>query len=134
MIRPTILNFLRRCRKKVSFVMGSRHLGHQDWRYRRHGTARWAGYLIDCGAWVYTQIFNRLYNVKLTDPCTMYKVFVRRSLEGIHLQSNGFELDWEILAKLIRKQVYPVEFPFPTPRAISRKARKFGSGATARKR
>jgi glycosyltransferase involved in cell wall biosynthesis len=107
---------------KTSFVLGSRHLGHQDWRYRRRGTARWVGYFIDCGAWVYTLFFNALYRVALTDAATMYKVFSRRCLEGIHLESDGFELDWEIVAKFIRRGFIPMEIP------VSYESRSFAEG------
>jgi glycosyltransferase involved in cell wall biosynthesis len=110
----------------VSFVLGSRHLGHRDWRYRRNGTARRIGWVIDCGAWVYTQLFNALYKTRLTDPCTMYKVFLRTCLEGVHLQSNGFELDLEIVGKLVRRGFMPVEVP------VSYESRNFEQGKKVR--
>ena len=117
---PTLLAPLQN--GTAPFVLGSRHLGHADWRYRRRGTARWAGYLIDCGAWVYTWLFNTLYSVHLTDAATMYKVFERRCLEGVHLESNGFELDWEIVAKFIRRGFVPIEVP------VSYESRSFAQG------
>ena len=106
---PTLLAPLQA--GQVSFVLGSRHLGLKDWRYRRRGSARWAGYVIDCGAWIYTTLFNRIYGVSLTDPYTMYKVFTRQSVEGIRWESNGFDLDIEIAAKLIRRGHIPMEVP-----------------------
>jgi glycosyltransferase involved in cell wall biosynthesis len=93
------------------FILGSRHLGQRDWRYRRTGAGRWRGPFIDVAVWIYTQFFNLLYGTRLTDPCTMYKVFLRSCLEGLHFQSNGFELDWEIVAKLVRKGIVPREIP-----------------------
>ena len=96
---------------KSIFVLGSRHLGRRDWRYRRTGAGQWLGPLIDIAVWIYTQVFNLLYGVSLTDPCTMFKVFRRDCLDGIHLQSNGFELDWEIVAKFVRKGLRPTELP-----------------------
>jgi len=110
----------------AAFVLGSRHLGHADWRYRRQGTARWIGYFIDCGAWVYTKLFNTLYGVSLTDAATMYKVFERRCLEGIHLESDGFELDFEIVGKFVRKGWIPVEVP------VSYESRSFEEGKKVR--
>ena len=95
----------------AAFVLGSRHLGRQDWRYRRTGAGRWLGPIIDIGIWCYTQFFNLLYGTALTDPATMYKVFRRNCLEGIRLESDGFELDWEIVAKMTRKGFQPLEIP-----------------------
>lgn len=108
------------------FVMGSRHLGLRDWRYRRTGAGRWLGPIIDLGAWVYTQFFNLLYGTSLTDPCTMYKVFRRDCLTGITLHSNGFELDWEIVAKLVRKGFKPLEVP------VTYRSRGFNEGKKVR--
>jgi glycosyltransferase involved in cell wall biosynthesis len=93
------------------FVLGSRHLGKRDWRYRRTGAGRWLGPIIDLGVWAYTQFFNLLYGTRLTDPCTMFKVFRRDCLSGLSWQSDGFELDWEIVAKFVRKKYIPLEIP-----------------------
>jgi len=111
---------------KTSFVLGSRHLGHQDWRYRRRGRTQWLGYVIDCGAWVYTRFFNLLYGVALTDPCTMYKVFPRRCLDELRLTSDGFELDWEIVSKMVRRGHVPFEVP------IAYESRSFAEGKKVR--
>jgi len=106
---PALLRPLQEGR--TNFVLGSRHLGQRDWRYRRTGAGQWLGPLIDIAVWIYTQFFNLLYQVSLTDPCTMYKVFRRDCLAGITLVSNGFELDWEIVAKFVRKGLRPIELP-----------------------
>lgn len=109
-------------RGQTSFVLGSRHLGKQDWRYRRTAVGRGLGFVMDFGVWVYTLFFNLLYGMRLTDPCTMYKVFRRQCLDGIHLKSDGFELDWEIVAKLSRKGYPPIEIP------VSYHSRSFKDG------
>lgn len=96
---------------RTSFVLGSRHLGRESWAYRTPETGWWSATWINAGVWVLTQLFNLLYGVRLTDPCTMYKVFRRECLEGVHWQSDGFELDWEIVAKFVRKGRRPVELP-----------------------
>ncbi len=94
-----------------AFVLGSRHMGKKDWRYRRIGAGRWVGPLIDIGAGLFTHFFNLLYGTSLTDPCTMYKVFRRDCLDGITLVSNGFELDLEIVGKFVLKGHIPIEVP-----------------------
>ncbi len=96
---------------KAAFVLGSRHLGSNDWKYRRQGAGKWFGPFLDIGVALYTKLFNTLYGVSLTDPATMFKLFERRCLDGLHLHSNWFDLDWEIVAKLIRKGFHPIEIP-----------------------
>jgi glycosyltransferase involved in cell wall biosynthesis len=108
------------------FVMGSRHMGREDWRYRRSGAGKWFGPVIDGGVWLLTQFFNTLYGVSLTDPCTMFKLFRRECLEGITLRSDGFEMDLELVAKMIRKGVQPLEIP------VTYNARSFAEGKKVR--
>jgi glycosyltransferase involved in cell wall biosynthesis len=97
---------------KAKFVLGSRHLGHETWWYRTTQTVGpLKAIMINSGIWAYTQLFNILYGERLTDPATMYKVFRRDCLQGIHLVSDGFNLDWEIVAKLVRAGYSPLEFP-----------------------
>jgi len=103
------------------FVLGSRHLG-LGWAYRTHVAKTWLFHFINAGAWSYTQLFNVLYGQSLTDPCTMYKVFRRECLEGITLQSNGFDMDWEIVAKMVRKGIRPLEV------AVTYRSRSWAEG------
>ena len=95
----------------ADFVMGSRHLGAETWQMRRFLHEGAKARLINLGALFYTRLFNALYGVKLTDPATMFKVFRRKTLAGIELKSDWFDLDWEIVAKLIRRGYRPVEVP-----------------------
>jgi len=106
---PALLTPLREGR--ASFVLGSRHMGNKDWKYRRQGAGKWFGPFLDVGVAAYTLLFNALYGVSLTDPATMFKVFERRCLDGLTLRSNWFDLDWEIVAKLIRRGHRPLEIP-----------------------
>lgn len=96
---------------KTRFVLGSRHLGSKDWKYRRQGAGKYFGPFLDVGVALYTLLFNLLYGVSLTDPATMFKVFERDCLKGLTLTSNWFDLDWELVAKLIRKGNIPLEIP-----------------------
>lgn len=71
------------------------------------------------GRRLYTTLFNLLYDIKLTDPATMYKVFKTECLKSVNFKSNHFELDWEIVAKLIKKGFIPIEIPVSyKPRSI----------------
>lgn len=94
---------------KADFVLGSRHLGHEDWQFRSFIDDQFYARVINVGGKFFTMLFNILYGVSLTDPATMYKVFRRSCMEGIHWKCNYFDLDWEMVAKLIRKGFIPME-------------------------
>jgi glycosyltransferase involved in cell wall biosynthesis len=95
----------------TNFVLGSRHLGKHDWKIRKFITNKMYARILNFGGVFYTWLFNLLYGVKLTDPATMFKVFKRECIDGINFKSNYFELDWEIVAKLVRRGVIPKEVP-----------------------
>ncbi len=80
------------------------------------------------GAKFLDTIFNILYNVWLTDPQTMYKVFKKDCLKDIEFRSNYFDLDWEIVGKFIKKGYIPLEIP------ISYTSRCFSQGKKIRLR
>jgi len=56
----------------------------------------------------------------------MYKVFHRECLYGLQLESNRFDLDWEIVIKFIRKGIVPIEIP------VNYTSRSFGEGKKVR--
>ncbi|MDD9954344.1 MAG: glycosyltransferase family 2 protein [Candidatus Woesearchaeota archaeon] len=95
---------------KTAFVLGSRHAHGSTWKIRKMHNGFYA-MLVNFGHLAYTTLFNILYGVHLTDPATMFKVFRRDAASGITWRSNYFELDWEIVAKLIRKGHRPIEIP-----------------------
>ena len=61
------------------------------------------------GQLFFTWLFNTACRTRLKDPFTMYKVFHRECLYGLKLESNRFDLDWEIAIKFIRKGFSPKE-------------------------
>ena len=96
---------------KAKFVLGSRHLGNSGWAYRKFSDDILAAFVYNIGTKVFDVFFNLLYNVNLTDPMTMYKVFSRECLNGIEFKSDYFDLDLEIVAKFIKKGYIPLEVP-----------------------
>jgi len=113
-------------RGEAAFVLGSRHLGHSGWYYRTNKINFVLFCLVNAASWGYTLLFNVLFGQSLTDPCTMFKVFRRDCLEGISLQSDGFELDWEIVAKLVRRGYRPKEL------AVAYRSRSWQEGKKVR--
>jgi glycosyltransferase involved in cell wall biosynthesis len=95
---------------KAAFILGSRHAHGSTWKVRKMHNTFYAN-VINVGHWGFTTLFNILYGVRLTDPATMFKVFRRDAAKDLHWVSNWFELDWEMVAKLIRKGYKPIEIP-----------------------
>jgi glycosyltransferase involved in cell wall biosynthesis len=98
---------------KTKFVLGSRHLDHSgsyNWDVRKFKEKRKAFFMNIAGL-AFHAFFNIVYQTNLTDPTTMYKVFKRECLNKLHLKGNYFDLDWELVAKLIRSGYKPIEVP-----------------------
>ncbi|OGY24668.1 MAG: hypothetical protein A2172_03700 [Candidatus Woykebacteria bacterium RBG_13_40_15] len=98
---------------KTKFVLGSRHLNHTgdySWDIRNFKEGRKALFMNIAGL-AFHAFFNLIYQTNLTDPTTMYKVFKRECLKNLHLRGNYFDLDWELVAKLIRSGYKPIEVP-----------------------
>lgn len=58
-----------------------------------------------------TWITNLLFDSNLSDVETCYKLISRKTLESLDLQSNGFEIEAEITAKLLLEGCYIYEVP-----------------------
>jgi len=87
-------------RGKAKIVYGSRFTGERKNMLPSH----WLGnrFLV--------LVTNLLYRSTLSDMETCYKLFDRRVLEGITINSNRFEFEPEITAKLLRRghRIYEV--------------------------
>lgn len=71
---------------------------------RRDPLMRW-------GNWFVTFVTNALYGSRLHDMETCYKLIDRRVMLGLELEGNGFEIEPEITAKLLRLGAQIVEAP-----------------------
>lgn len=58
-----------------------------------------------------TLVADILYNTTLTDIETCYKVFRADVLRGINIKSNGFSIEPEITAKILKKKLRVYEMP-----------------------
>jgi len=63
------------------------------------------------GSHLLTSLTNLLYNSKLTDLYTGYKLFRSSLVKSIKLESNGFELEPEITSKILKKGITIKELP-----------------------
>lgn len=78
---------------EAEVVYGSRNLQPNHYSYR---SFYWGGRLV-------TLVANVLYGSRLTDEATCYKAFALPVIQGLHLESAGFEFCPEVTAKLLRQ-------------------------------
>ena len=97
--------------RKAMFVLGSRSLGLDDWKVRRYDSTPVRGLVLNFAQVVFAKTYNVLYQQRVTDVNTMFKVFRTECLDGLDLESNGFELDIELACKLARNGASPMEIP-----------------------
>ncbi len=76
------------------------------------------------GAGVINAFFHVLYQSSLTDIASCYKMAAKETLQNLHLRCNGFDLDYEIAAKLQRfawqRHKTIIELPITyNPRSVS---------------
>lgn len=87
--------------KQGEVVYGSRLL-------KENRKSSWAFYL---GGKLVTAVTNILYNTKITDEPTCYKVFKKDLLNSLNLQSRGFEFCPEVTAKVAKRGIKILEVP-----------------------
>ena len=93
-----------------SFVLGSRHLaGQKRWKIRHFDRAAHLSYAMNVGHRCFAFFLNMVFDQRLRDPFTMYKVFRRDCIYGLRFECNRFDFDHEIVGKLVRNGYSPVE-------------------------
>ena len=96
---PALLSPLLRGRAQV--VYGSRFLGAR----------RTTSYVTHLGNRFLSLVTDVLYNTNLSDLETCYKLFDRQVLDGVTIESERFEFEPEVTAKLLRAGVRIYEVP-----------------------
>ncbi|HXS67964.1 MAG TPA: glycosyltransferase, partial [Candidatus Polarisedimenticolia bacterium] len=111
---------------RAAFVLGSRHGGRNVLKMRQFAGEHGLSVFFNVGHWFFTTLVNVLYLQRLRDPFTMFKVFRRDCLFGLEFECNGFDFDFELLIKLIRKGYRPIELP------VNYRSRSFKEGKKVR--
>jgi len=111
---------------ETGFVLGRRRTPDGHWGMRHFGQGSRLSKIMNVGHIAFLALFNVVYQQRLRDPFTMYKVFRRDCLHGIPLECNRFDFDWELTAKLVRAGYKPMELP------VSYHSRSFGEGKKIR--
>lgn len=91
------------------FVLGSRHTN--GWKMRQFEEAPLMAAFMNAGHVFFRSLVNVVCGQRLKDPFTMYKVFRHECLTGVHLTCDRFDLDIELLIKLVRNGFVPLEVP-----------------------
>jgi hypothetical protein len=97
--------------RRTSFVLGSRSLGLDDWKVRRYASSRAKALLMNTAQVVFAKTFNVLYQQRVTDVNTMYKVFRRECVENTTFVGRGFNFDIELACKIVVNGFSPMEVP-----------------------
>jgi dolichol-phosphate mannosyltransferase len=82
---------------EVLAVLGSRTLGAAERGERLPRSA------FSLGREVLTSYFNLLFGARLTDIATCYKLAPTALFKDLRLKSDGFDLDFELAAKFVRR-------------------------------
>ncbi|MGI8684705.1 MAG: glycosyltransferase family 2 protein [Acidimicrobiales bacterium] len=107
---------------RATVVYGSRYLGaHQTTAYLTHLGNRIVSIAADV-----------LYNTNLSDVQTCYKLFDRELLDSITIESDRFDFEPEVTAKLLRRGVRIYEVPISYAGRTPDEGRKFATRDTAR--
>jgi SAM-dependent methyltransferase len=110
-----------------AFVIGSRHTAEgRGWKIRQFNDMPFTAFLFNAGHLLFLTCFNLLYRQSLRDPFSMFKVFRTDCLDGVRLECDRFDFDFELVIKLVRKGYQPIEIP------VNYRARSFAEGKKVR--
>ena len=99
--------------KRTKFVLGIRRSleSNSVWRIRNIKNERAYGFTLNVGGAVLNTLINIMYRARLRDQATMYKVIHRDLVKNIRLESDGFDLEVEMICKWLRMGIHPVQIP-----------------------
>ena len=92
--------------EKLEIVCGSRFIGDNT-RHNKYLRTYFANKFL-------SNLFSFIHRKKVTDIATCLKVFKKEILENVKLESKGFSIEVELLAKTLRKtqkyREYPIDY------------------------
>lgn len=96
---------------RARYVLGSRSLGLDDWKVRTFAHSRVKAFLMNIAQLLFARTFNLLFQQRVTDVNTMFKVFRRECIDGVQFQATGFSFDIELACILVKRGFSPMEVP-----------------------
>ena len=109
-------------KKETHFVLGTRHKSINPFKMREMINSPFRAFILNFGHLFLQSLFNFLYNQKLTDIFTMYKVFHIDCIKNLKFFCDRFDFDAELVCKIILNGYHPKEIP------INYKSRDFNNG------
>ncbi len=97
-------------KKKTKVVLGAR-IKNGIFGMRKFNKNIFKSFIFNFSHIFLTLSFNLLYNQRLKDPWTCYKVFRKDCLDNINLECLGFDFDMELICKLVKSGFKPIEIP-----------------------
>ena len=100
-------------REETKFVLGVRVAteSRTQWQIRNIRHERIYGFFLNIGGEILSAMINLLYGSHISDQASMYKVIHKDLLKLITLESDGFDLEVEMICKFLRKGFHPLEIP-----------------------
>ena len=94
-------------KNETNFVLGIRfnQENASPWKMRKIKDEKVYGFFLNIGGVFINWLMNFLYNVEIKDQASMFKVFDKKILNEINLESNNFETEVELLCKLFKKNL-----------------------------
>jgi SAM-dependent methyltransferase len=81
-----------------NFVIGSRHSGQgRGWKIREFNEQTPLASIFNLGHVIFLSLLNWMYQQRLKDPFSMFKVFRRECLYGLTFECNRFDFDFDIV-------------------------------------
>lgn len=97
---PALLTALQN-HTNADAIYGSRNLAPTGRGYRHYVF----------GVWLLTKCVNIFFHIHLTDTYTCYKLMSTDLFRSLHLKCNGFEIEMEITARLLKNKKEIIEAP-----------------------
>ena len=111
---------------KTTLVIGSRYLGLKTWKIKKSNENLIHLLMVNLGSVFINKLFCLICKTDITDSQSMFKIFLKKNIEVITFNCDGFDFDTELLAKMILRGHRPIEVP------VSYKSRTTSQGKKLR--
>ena len=93
------------------FILGYRVAKNKINGVREFKNAKFIQHYMNFGHVIVRFLLNRICGYEMKDPFTMFKIFRRDLIKMVELKSDRFDIDLEIVIKLIGLGIFPTERP-----------------------
>lgn len=94
---------------ETTLVIGSRYLQKKTWKIRSHTNAPIYMWIVNLSSHLLNNFFNLIFSTQITDTQSMFKVFLKKNIDGLNFMCDGFDFDTELLSSMIMRGHKPSE-------------------------